>query len=475
VSRAVRIILVRHQCIAWDGTTRLAVAPCSRRFTILTGPADVVTNVTILYNTSTGETALADVSSGMRSIKPLEDAPALIAQLASDLTECFDCTWVVSFSPGLDLLATFGQHPDIDRCTKYLSAMLASSDGTEITVSLGEHRSDWAPRLVCRILRCCGASAILALGPQRSGAAYTTEDQDFIATVASQFSALLSNDRLAAVAGRRIEQLRQRTLELAHAREVQQRFLPLGLPVIHGIDYYGECRPAGEVGGDFFDFVAPEPSSLLLSVGDVSGKGLPSAMVMAGLQASLRSLRRQREGSMSTVMRDLNRSMWEVSPDNFFITMFYARIDSVRRELRYVNAGHEPPLLIRRRDRAIVRLESTGTVLGLSTRSTFEQRTIHLEPDDVLVAATDGITEAFYENGRDTSQQVMEEAVRGHPNASASDVAGHILSAVETSTRADTPVDDRTLVVVRLLKTSGEARISTTRSSHASAYATLAS
>jgi phosphoserine phosphatase RsbU/P len=277
---------------------------------------------------------------------------------------------------------------------------------------------------------------LIAFGPAKGGKPYAQGDRDLIVKLAAHVSALIGTRE-----------------ELASARQVQQRFFPGRLQPIRGLDYYGECREAGEVSGDFFDFVAPDRSCLLLSIGDVSAKGIPAAIVMAGLQASLRALGPGSRNRISTLVRDLNRVVCQLSPDRFYTTMFYARVDSARRELHYVNAGHEPPLIVRKRNNAVVELGATGTVLGLSPRTAYEQRTVPLEPGDVLVAVTEGVAEALCARGPGAHRKVVIEAVRDQPGAPSSEVAGRIIGAVEASAGGAAAEDDRAVVVVRLLET----------------------
>ena len=150
-------------------------------------------------------------------------------------------------------------------------------------------------------------------------------------------------------------------------------------------------------------------------------------------------------------VRDLNRMVWEVSPDNFYATMFYAHIDGPRHELHYVNAGHDRVILLRDDLTRAVNLESTGTVLGLSTKAAYDQRTIPLEPGDVLVAVTDGITDAADSDGHMLDEDAILQVVRDHPEGSSSDLAGYIIREVDAFTGGALPADDRTVVVVRFL------------------------
>src|SRR5262249_18589777 len=142
------------------------------------------------------------------------------------------------------------------------------------------------------------------------------------------------------------------------------------------LDYYGQCQPAGN-DTDFLDFIALRPDRLLVAMGDVSGHGLGSAMVRSGLQMLLRQTMTDCRSDLARGVADLIRTVWGVAPDDRYATMFCAQIDPASAQLSYVNAGHEPALLIRKGGR-VRRLESTGPVLGLSSRSIYRQRSIGL-------------------------------------------------------------------------------------------------
>jgi sigma-B regulation protein RsbU (phosphoserine phosphatase) len=260
---------------------------------------------------------------------------------------------------------------------------------------------------------------------------------------------LLSDERMATKIGAELSRLQRTKQELASAREVQGRLFPSRCPPVPGFDYYGESRAAGELGGDFFDFAPGSERSLFFTIGDVSGKGIPAAIVMAGLLASLRVLNTGSRGDLLAMVRELNRVTWEVSPDNVYATMFHGCIDLRGHRLRYVNAGHDAVILLRNNLRHAVRLESTGTVLGLSKNAVFEQRSMSLESDDVLVAVTDGITEASDAEGQVLDEAIILSAVRDHPDASSSNLAGYIIAAVDSFLRGRQPDDDRTVVVIR--------------------------
>jgi sigma-B regulation protein RsbU (phosphoserine phosphatase) len=225
------------------------------------------------------------------------------------------------------------------------------------------------------------------------------------------------------------------TLELEVVRDVQARFLPYRLPRIQGLDYCGDSHPAGKVGGDFFDFIQDGPRGLVISVGEVSGQGIAAAILMSGIQSLLHGLSRALPCDLVKVVRDLNRTVYEVSPDNFFTTLFYARVDSGARQLQYVSAGHEPALLIRKDGHGVQRLESTGAVLGLTPRVAYSCRTLAFEPGDMLIAFTDGIPDAG-----------IPETIRRNPGARASDLVALFMEAASST---EAPEDDYTVIVAR--------------------------
>jgi serine phosphatase RsbU (regulator of sigma subunit) len=171
---------------------------------------------------------------------------------------------------------------------------------------------------------------------------------------------------------------------------------PVHTPV-PGIDYYGESRPVSETSWDFFEFLPLDSQSLVCSIGKVNGVGIAARFAMASLQAFLRSLTRHRHGAIAAIVRDLNRAVCEIAPEGFYASLFYAWIDRARGQLHYVSAGHSPVLLVRQGGARVHRLDQTGTVLGLSPRVGFRQRTVDIERGDLLVAASDGVTDCLPE------------------------------------------------------------------------------
>jgi len=190
--------------------------------------------------------------------------------------------------------------------------------------------------------------------------------------------------------------------------------------------------PAGEVGGDLFDLIPIQSSSLVAAVGGVSGKGIPAAILMAGVQASLKNLAVTQPQSLPAVAEELNRIVLELCPENAYATLFCAQLEPARKKVHYFSAGYESALLIRGNGEQIRRLDSTGTVFGLTRNASYRQRTVSAEPGDVLAAFTDGVEE-----------QAVLEALRRKPDAPASELVEEILEG-ERAVNAD-----RTLVIVR--------------------------
>ena len=165
---------------------------------------------------------------------------------------------------------------------------------------------------------------------------------------------------------------------------------------------------------------------------------------------------REKAANCRASCKALNRSVCDISPDSFYATLFYGLIDPVRQQLKYVSAGHEPALLFQQRSGRLRRLESTGTVLGLTTRSTFREKTISLEPGDVIVAFTDGITEAADPHGHEFREEGVLRILEQHPRAGAVELSGRILEAVDSFRTRSASTDDRTVAVVRVIAASAK-------------------
>jgi sigma-B regulation protein RsbU (phosphoserine phosphatase) len=293
---------------------------------------------------------------------------------------------------------------------------------------------------------------IISLGGKRSEEPYSRADLQLLGAVASQTGLALENAELTESVRREIAQRERLDRELEIAREVQQRLFPQTLPVVKGLDFAGYCRPAEGVGGDYYDFIHLPDGSLGIAVGDVSGKGIAAALMMASLQASLRGQTIKPCETLSEMIQHINRLVYEASAENRYATFFYAQYNPATLVMRYVNAGHNPPMVWRRSDgkHEFIRLEDGGTVVGLFPEFPFVEGQIQLAKGDVVVAFTDGISEAMNSFEEEYGEDRLT-AVLPLMNAwSAADMITHILTKVDGFTAGAKQHDDMTLVVVRV-------------------------
>lgn len=248
--------------------------------------------------------------------------------------------------------------------------------------------------------------------------------------------------------------LRSRGLEheMETARKVQNRLYPQNLPVVDRLDYAAVCRPAQGAGGDYYDFLSIRPSGLGIAVGDVSGKGVSAALLMANLQGRLQSFAPLRERALDHLFVDLNDSMCLATESSRYATFFYGVFDPLRCSLTYVNAGHHPPLLFRSvAQREPDRLTIGGMVLGLFPNSEYEQDTVLLAGGEVLIAFTDGLVEALNLQGQDFGEDRLIESASRRLSLPASGICEGILEDLATFCDGNPPRDDLTLVVARVL------------------------
>lgn len=257
--------------------------------------------------------------------------------------------------------------------------------------------------------------------------------------------------RLTTAIGRERAQRERLNRELEIAREVQEHLFPQRLPPVPGLDYCGACRPAREVGGDYYDFLELPGGRLGIAIGDVSGKGVGAALMMASLEASLRG-QASAGHDVAELMKRVDSLVHQKSSANRYATLFYAEYDPRNRRLSYVNAGHNPPAILRKSGAAcqVFRLETGGSVIGL-LRQRYQQASFALEPGDLFVLFTDGVSESM--NGRDEEwgeDRLIEFAKTCH-GLPASDVMTRILAAADAFAAGAPQHDDMTLVVLRII------------------------
>jgi serine phosphatase RsbU (regulator of sigma subunit) len=242
--------------------------------------------------------------------------------------------------------------------------------------------------------------------------------------------------------------------DLEGAKDVQQAFFPprnFTIPCISCETFY---QPAYGIGGDYYDFISLPNGRWGIAIGDVSGKGIGAALLMASLQASLRAQALHPHLDLSTLIGDVNRLVHDSSPDHFFASLFYAEYEPATRILKYVNAGHNPPLVVRPREGSceVHQLRSSGIPVGISVDSEFPYSTFHFEIGDVLVAYTDGITETENGDGEFWGQQRLENLLRSRACAGATPerIIKCILDEVSAFAKGQRQRDDVTLIVMNV-------------------------
>jgi phosphoserine phosphatase RsbU/P len=295
----------------------------------------------------------------------------------------------------------------------------------------------------------------ISLGPKRSEEAYTGSDLRLLKSVAAQTGLALENANLMITIADEVAHRERLNREVEIAREVQERLFPQKLPVVAGLDYAGHCRPALGVGGDYYDFLALPQGRLGVAIGDVSGKGIAAALMMASLQASLRGEATRAPENLAAAVTNVNRLVYEASSSNRYATFFYGQYDPTQGRFDYVNAGHNPPMLFRQANghSEVIRLQSGGTVVGLLEDARYEQGSVQINPGDILVFFTDGISEAMNpadeEWGEDSLMNSVRASICGTSVSSAQELMECTFAAATQFAGTAPQHDDMTLVVLR--------------------------
>ncbi len=267
---------------------------------------------------------------------------------------------------------------------------------------------------------------------------------EMLAVFAAQAAVSIERTRLT----RELLDRRRLEKELAIAREIQASFLPKRAPEVPGFDLAGATQPHDEVGGDYFDFIRVSDSRLGIAIADVSGKGIPAALIMAGFRMSLLAEIRN-EFTMRAVMRKVNSLLHESTERDKFVTLFYGVLDWKNRSLSFSNAGHNPPLLLRADGRVQYLLEG-GVALGVLPDARYEERPVALHPGDVLLLYTDGVSEAELPTGEQFGTERLERCLKRLAEGTAQEILKGVVDEVTAYAGEHGVNDDLTLVVVKV-------------------------
>lgn len=288
-----------------------------------------------------------------------------------------------------------------------------------------------------------------------------------------QLAALeISFNTMTSSIGRLLNEQRQKERlesELTIAHEVQAQLFPRTPPQIPGLEIVGRCLPARVVSGDYYDFLQLAPSRVSVAVGDISGKGISAALLMATIVAAVRAYQptladravaagagwgggsrevSDSESDPACLLRRLNYQLYHSTPPEKYATLFYATYDGERRQLRYTNAGHLPPVIVSANGHR--RLERGGMVVGLFEDVSFDEAVVELQPGDLLAAWSDGITEPENEYGVEFGEERLIQLLEVHRTRPLKEIMNTVLSGVRDWSGADEQADDITLVLARV-------------------------
>jgi sigma-B regulation protein RsbU (phosphoserine phosphatase) len=286
---------------------------------------------------------------------------------------------------------------------------------------------------------------IIGLGERIYGGPYTIDELEFLSTLANQGMIAIENARLfkEALEKERLEE------ELSIASRIQQGLLPKSFPKTERFDLAGLNIPSKQVGGDYYDFIPFDRRRIGIAIADVSGKGAPAALLMATLQAALRTLVGENK-SIGEIMNGANNLAVQNTDIDTFITAVYGVLDIEGKTFTYSNAGHNPPFLVRADDTTEL-LDKGGLVLGWMNDVPYEEGIVHLRPNDRIVMFTDGVTEAMNANEDEFGGKRLLSAICEDKTLSAETLGHKIVQRVKSFSAADRQQDDITLVIIQCL------------------------
>ncbi|MEJ2506246.1 MAG: SpoIIE family protein phosphatase [Ignavibacteriaceae bacterium] len=285
---------------------------------------------------------------------------------------------------------------------------------------------------------------LILLGERINKQPYSSSDIEFIYSVGSLAIISLENNRLF------IEELEKRKMEeeLDLAREIQQNLLPQKIPGFENFEIAAINMSSKQVGGDYYDVIALDENRFCVAIADVSGKGAPASLLMANIQAFLQVICRQ-EMHIAESTGLINDLIFANTSDGRFITFFWCLIKNKEKKLTYVNAGHNPPLLIR--NGKITKLQKGGVILGvIETMVPYLSEELVLQKDDVLVLFTDGISEAMNKKGEEFSDEKLEKTALKLAGESADNILNGIKNEVRNFTAGAPQSDDITMLVIKV-------------------------
>ena len=250
-------------------------------------------------------------------------------------------------------------------------------------------------------------------------------------------------------------ELERKKQELKIASDIQRSFLPETTPQIEGIELSASNVSALEVGGDFYDFIPITKNKWGLLIADVSGKGIPAALFMA-LSRTMIHASTMGNSTVANSMEQANKLIFADTKSGAFVTLFYGIIDSKQKTFRYVNAGHNPPILLKEAANEIVLLKARGIALGAVEDIKLQEAEVKLTPGDEVILYTDGVTEAINQKKEQFSQERLIKVIKDNRNLSAQDLMEKIQNEVKLFVDNQPQFDDVTLMILKVTKPEDE-------------------
>jgi len=284
----------------------------------------------------------------------------------------------------------------------------------------------------------------LAVFNKKNNKPFTDQDRRLLSIIGSQSAQVIENARLY----EEEKALFSLQEEMRMARDIQLSLLPDQSPDIPGFQVSAINLPAKSVGGDYFDFIPLPSGKLGFCVGDITGKGMPAAMLMANLQATLRSQVMIFENCCDC-LRSINKQLYRNTESTKFATVFYGILHPQKNLLEYANGGHDAPLFYRTNQVNPESLEATGLLLGVMEETGYEPGSVNFSPGDVLLLYTDGITEAMNQEGEEFGLPQLQDLVDKHRQNSAKEIIDLILQEVKHHAAKAPQSDDITLMVIK--------------------------
>ncbi len=284
---------------------------------------------------------------------------------------------------------------------------------------------------------------VLTVFNKKNNQSFNDDDKRLLSIISSQSAQIIENARL-------LEKEKELTAireELRMAAEIQKKLLPNVIPSINGYDIWGLNIPAKEVSGDYFDFVKISPTIYSLCLGDITGKGLPAAMLMSNLQATFRGQIKVQQ-KISECIKVSNTLLYHSTDADKFATFFGAILSTNENTVTYCNAGHDNPVLIKK-DKTIHRLNKGGLLLGFLEDYTYEEDIIELKSGETIIIYSDGITEAIDEYENEFGEENLIKLILENLDLSAQKMTDKIITSIKSYIGNQKQMDDMTLIVIK--------------------------